>query len=113
MVSQFILNVVVMKSDKINMRDKIDSMFHPTDHVYNPERDLKAVEPMLAIDLKEVYVTGIIPTQVPSFVDRYNNCDDPNAVVGRPRNDFDADRIISSVNAGIREAKSAETGSEA
>lgn len=104
MVSQYISNVVDMKSGKRLSEKEMEAMFHPFSPQYNPECDLQQVEPAAAIDIKEVYTSGIVPVAAPSFVDHYNDCNDPNAIVGRPRNDFDADRIVSAVNEGIREA---------
>lgn len=106
MVSQYISNAVDMKSDK-KLSD-FEAKFHPFSPMYNPERDIQVVEPELAIDIKEVYNTGIVPPGSPAFVDRYNNCDDPNAIVGRPRNDFETDRMIGSVNASIKEEAAAK-----
>ena len=91
-----------MKSDK-SLLD-FEAKFHPYTPMFNPERDVQQVEPNLAIDIAEVYKTGVVPNSAPAFVDRYNDCNDPNAIVGRPRNDFDTERIVSAVNAGIRES---------
>lgn len=102
MVSLSILNAVAMKSDK-SLLD-FEAKFHPYTPMFNPERDVQQVEPNLAIDIAEVYKTGVVPNSAPAFVDRYNDCNDPNAIVGRPRNDFDTERIVSAVNAGIRES---------
>lgn len=110
MVSQSILNAADMKSDnKSKFSDDFIAKFHPYAPTYDPEKDLMQVEPALAIDLKEVYNTGIVPAGAPSFVDRYNDCDDPNSIVGRPRNDFDADRMVAGVNEAIRESKQLES----
>lgn len=94
-----------MKSGKKFSAVDMVAMFHPFSPVYNPECDIMQVEPAAAIDIKEVYNSGIVPVAAPSFVDHYNDCQDPDAIVGRPRNDFDADRMVHSVNEGIKEAK--------
>lgn len=100
-----------MKSDKKSFVIDMEAMFHPFAPAFDPDRDLQQVEPCAAIDIKEVYNSGIVPVAAPSFVDHYNDCDDPNAIVGRPRNDFDADRIVHSVNEGIKEAAAAKAES--
>lgn len=102
MVNLYILNVVVMKLDKTRL--DFEAKFHPFTPMFDPQRDVQAVEPNLAIDIAEVYRTGVVPNSAPAFVDRYNDCPEPDAIIGRPRNDFETDRMISAVNAGIREA---------
>lgn len=86
-------------------------MFHPYSPEYDAERDFAPVEPGLAIDLLEVYKTGIAPVSTPSFAEQFNGASEPDAVVGRPRNSFDAVRMVAAINEGISEAKSSETKS--
>lgn len=116
MASLFTSNVVVMKYDKnvgrkVFSLEEFEAMFHPLAPKYNPERDFGCVEAGLDIDLLEVYKTGIAPVTTPSFAEQFNGASEPDAIVGRPRNPFDAERMVSAINEGIKEAKSSETKS--
>lgn len=65
---------------------------------FDPVRDIKAVEPFGFIDLKEAFATGVVPTVAPESDTAYNGIDNPDSILGKPLDIFDAmnmERAIS------------------
>lgn len=61
--------------------------------LHNSERDLKAVEPFGFVDLKDAFVNSCVPSQLPESDSDYNGISDPESIVGRPDDVFDALRM--------------------
>lgn len=57
---------------------------------FDPARDLKPVEQYGFIDLKTALDSSIVPSQMPDSESDYNGIDDPEHVVGKPQDVFEA-----------------------
>lgn len=80
--------------------------------VYNPERDIKAVEPFGYVDLVKANQTSIIDTPIDVSEDDYNNIEDPRSIAGRPSDDFElaqANSVIVGYKAPSSESELAST----
>ena len=58
--------------------------------IFNPERDLKDVEPFGFVDLKDAFVNRCVPSQVGESDSDYNGIDNPESILGKPADVFDA-----------------------
>lgn len=58
--------------------------------VFDPQRDLKPVDQFGFIDLKVALDSASVPSQMPDSESDYNGAEDPESVVGRPRDIFEA-----------------------
>lgn len=65
---------------------------------YDPSRDIEKVSPFGAIDLCQAFVTGKIPSQIEGSETEYNGMDDPAAILGKPEDVFEAERMVSHIN---------------
>lgn len=65
---------------------------------FDPIRDLLAVEPFGSIDLKDALANGSIPSQLPDSETAYNGIEDPTAILGKPRDVFEAMSMESQIN---------------
>lgn len=61
-----------------------------TECKYNPEVDMKPVDPFGFIDLKDAFVNKCVPSQVGESDSDYNGIDDPSSILGVPSDIFDA-----------------------
>ena len=61
-----------------------------TDLAFDPVRDIAPVDQFGFIDLKTALATGIVPSQLPDSVSDYNGIDNPDAILGKPRDIFEA-----------------------
>lgn len=57
---------------------------------YNPVRDLAPVEQFGFIELKDALANSIVPSQMPESETDYNGIDEPDKVLGKPRDIFEA-----------------------
>lgn len=57
---------------------------------YDPVRDIKPVDQYGFIDLKTALDSSIVPSQMPDSDSDYNGIDDPEKVIGHPRDVFEA-----------------------
>lgn len=73
---------------------------------FDPVRDLHPVDQFGFIDLKTALDQSVVPSQMPESDSDYNGIDDPQQILGKPRDIFEA---IDTQNA-IEAASSA--GSE-
>lgn len=58
--------------------------------LFDPVRDLKPVEQFGFIDLKTALDSSIVPSQMPESETDYNGIEDPNQVLGKPSDIFEA-----------------------
>lgn len=65
---------------------------------FNPKRDKVAVEPFGSIDLKNAFVTGVIPSTLPETDELYNGIEDPCSILGKPTDVFEAIAMESQIN---------------
>lgn len=61
--------------------------------LFDPGRDLRAVEPLGFVDLQEALVNHNIPSQIADTEDSYNGIEDPSSILGKPSDIFDALRM--------------------
>lgn len=66
--------------------------------VFNPEKDLKEVEPFGYIDLKQAFETSTVPSQLPDSDVDYNGIEEPESILGKPRDVFDAMHMEAAIN---------------
>lgn len=77
---------------------------------FDPQRDIKAVEPFGFVDLQNAFVHGVIESNIADTEESYNGIEDPTVVLGKPRDVFDAmqARINAENAANSSEEKKAE-----
>lgn len=68
---------------------------------FDESRDLKAVEPFGFVDLKESFVNNCVPSQVGESDSDYNGIDNPESILGRPSDVFDALRMAQDIDKRI------------
>lgn len=61
-----------------------------TDFAFDPVRDIKPVDQFGFIDLKIALDSASVPSQMPDSDSDYNGADDPESILGRPRDVFEA-----------------------
>lgn len=66
--------------------------------VFDTERDLKEVEPFGFIDLKNAFVERCVPSQVGESDSDYNGIDNPESILGKPSDVFDALRAADELD---------------
>lgn len=72
---------------------------------YNPDRDIQAVVPTEVIDICDAFVNGLIPENVVAPDTEYDGCDNPDAIVGRPANEFEAVHMTQGIKTAVSESK--------
>lgn len=79
---------------------------------YNEVCDMAAVEPFGFIDLRKVYVTHSLPTNIDGEDVAYNGIEDPSAILGKPSDIFEAyrmrDAVLKSASATPKEGETTE-----
>lgn len=60
---------------------------------YNPVKDISDVDQFGFIDLEECLANGEVPATIADSEDQYNGIDDPNEILGKPSDVFDAYRM--------------------
>lgn len=65
---------------------------------FNPARDLKEVEPFGFIELKNAFVERCVPSQIGESESDYNGIDNPESILGRPSDVFDALRAADELD---------------
>ena len=64
---------------------------------YNPTVDICPVDQFGFIDLVECLSKGEIPSTVSDTESTYNEIDDPSTIIGKPRDNFEAIRMMDSI----------------
>lgn len=57
---------------------------------FDPVRDIAPVEQFGFIELKDALANSIVPSQMPESETDYNGIDEPDKVLGKPRDIFEA-----------------------
>ena len=65
---------------------------------FNKEKDLAAVSQTGWIDLAECFRNSSVPTMIDDTDVSYNGIEDPASILGKPRDVFEASRMISYIN---------------
>ena len=60
----------------------------PQECSYNPNVDIKEVESGLAVNISDALDTGVIKDS--TYTEQYNSIDDPDQIIGKVRDKFDA-----------------------
>lgn len=60
---------------------------------YNPVKDISDVDQFGFVDLQECLSNGEVPATIADSEDQYNGIDDPNEILGKPSDVFDAYRM--------------------
>lgn len=61
-----------------------------TDCHYDPQRDLTPVDEFGFIDLKSALENSVVPSQMPESETDYNGIDEPQKILGKPHDIFEA-----------------------
>lgn len=61
-----------------------------SDCLFDPVRDIAPVEQFGFIDLKTALSESVVPSQMPDSDSDYNGIDEPDKVLGKPRDIFEA-----------------------
>lgn len=72
-------------------------------------RDLQLVDQVGYIDLREAFLSGVVPGDVDSDSSSYNGIDDPNSIIGSPDDVFAADRAAKAYNSAASSVSSEAT----
>lgn len=75
---------------------------------FDPVRDIAPVDQFGFIDLKSALANGVVPSVMPDSDVDYNGVDDPDSIIGTPRDVFEA---IDMQNA-LQDAASAAESSD-
>ena len=59
------------------------------DFAFDPVKDIAPVDQFGFIDLKSALSTGVVPSQLPDSDSDYNGIENPEAVLGTPRDIFE------------------------
>lgn len=68
-------------------------------YTYDPEKDIRAVDPFGFINLHDAYENHNVPTQVSDEIANYNGIDDPDSMIGTPSDIFEAYRMNDHIQA--------------
>lgn len=60
------------------------------DTPFDPVRDLAPVDQFGFIELKSALAESVVPSQMPNSDSDYNGIDEPEKVIGKPRDIFEA-----------------------
>lgn len=64
---------------------------------YNPVTDLSPVDEFGYVDLVECLAKGEVPASIGNTDDVYNDIDDPSTIIGKPRDNFEAIRMMDGI----------------
>lgn len=76
---------------------------------FDPVCDLEAVPQSGFLDLQDAWVNGVVPGDVSSSGDMYNNIEEPDAILGKPRDFADAYRMSKSMAEAAAHYESSST----
>ena len=64
---------------------------------FDPVRDIAPVEQCGFIDLKSALANSVVPSVMPDSDVDYNGVDDPDSIIGTPRDIFEAIDMLNSL----------------
>lgn len=73
---------------------------------YNPGKDIQAVSPTGALDLKEAFANNAIPADLQASEGNYNGIDDPSSIGTRVTDRLDAEILDRAFKSFKNEVKS-------
>lgn len=80
-----------------------------SDCVFDPVRDLAPVDQYGFIDLKVALASSNIPSQLPDSDSDYNGIQNPEAVLGKPRDIFEAIDAQAALEKSAQASKNEES----
>lgn len=81
-----------------------------TECKFNPIKDKTPVDALGFVDLKSAMVNHAIPSQIADTEEDYNGIEDPQSIMGRPTDVFEAMEMQTRINSF--EAKSPDADKE-
>ena len=73
---------------------------------FNPLCDVREVQNFGYLDLADVMRTGIVPSDLSASQLQFNGIEDPQSILGSPRDTFDAMRMIDTISESAQSAES-------
>lgn len=64
---------------------------------YNPVTDLNPVAEFGFVDLVECLSKGEVPASIGNTDELYNDIDDPSTIIGKPKDNFEAIRLMDHI----------------
>lgn len=71
---------------------------------FNPDTDIAATDPYGFINLNEAYVNHNVPTTIADEIINYNGIDDPESIIGTPKDIFEGYRMRDAILAADKKA---------
>lgn len=68
-------------------------LYDGKNHRFNKRQDVKEFAPGLCVDLGKALVNGSVPSDLAFDDAQYNGIEDPESIMGRPGDVFEADRM--------------------
>lgn len=65
---------------------------------FDPVADLESVPQSGFLDLQDAWINGVVPGDVSSSGDLYNGIEEPDAILGKPRDFADAYRLSKEMS---------------
>lgn len=84
-----------------------------TDIFFDPVRDLAPVEQFGFIDLKTALESSVVPSQMPESDTDYNGMEDPEQILGKPHDVFEAIDTQKALEAAAAAANDSECKDDA
>lgn len=78
---------------------------------YDPVRDLAPVDQFGFIELKNALESSVVPSQMPGSETDYNGIDDPEKILGTPRDVFEAIEAQKAYEAALASSASSQAES--
>lgn len=79
-----------------------------TDICFDPRRDVAPVEQFGFIDLKTALESSVVPSQMPDSDTDYNGMEDPEQILGKPHDVFEAIETQKALEAAAAAAGEGE-----
>lgn len=76
---------------------------------YDPKKDVSPVDTFGYVDLIECFEKGEVPASISNTEDEYNGIDDPSTIIGKPRDSFEAIRMMDSIKKAGKSTTTATT----
>lgn len=64
---------------------------------YDPVKDVSAVDPYGFVNLRSAYENGNVPTNIEDVLANYNGIDDPESIIGSPKDIFEGYRMRDAI----------------
>ena len=77
--------------------EKFNHKFEPESFAFNPAEDIAEVEQTGYIDLVDAFENHAIPADLSADDVSFNGIEEPDSILGRPRDRFDSMRMKSAI----------------